>query len=310
VTPPRPSLPDEDGYELWLRYRRMADDALRERCARQIERLVATLDSPTVDAALRELSRGLAGLTGQAPSRGGTADGRGALVLATRQSGGSLVAGLEARLERAGREGFVISSSDDRTLIAANEDIGLLYGSFHLLRLLSTGAAIDALSVVSQPRLGLRVLDHWDNLDRTVERGYAGFSLWDWHKLPDYLDPRYVDYARACASLGINGSVLTNVNANALVLSDQYIEKVAALAEVFRPYGVRTYLTARFSAPIELDGLPTADPRDKDVQQWWRRRVDAIYRKIPDFGGFAVKANSEGQPGPQSYGRSHAEGAN
>jgi alpha-glucuronidase len=143
-----------------------------------------------------------------------------------------------------------------------------------------------------------------------VERGYAGFSLWDWHKLPDYLDPRYTDYARACASLGINGSVLTNVNANALVLSDLWLEKVAALARVFRPYAVRVYLTARFSAPIELDGLDTADPRDKDVQAWWRRRVDHIYEVIPDFGGFLVKANSEGQPGPQNYGRSHAEGAN
>jgi alpha-glucuronidase len=219
---------------------------------------------------------------------------------------------LSSQLERAGREGYVLSASPERNgcVIAANETIGLLYGSFALLREVQTHADTRLLNVVSRPRIGLRVLDHWDNLDRTVERGYAGFSLWDWQKLPDYLDPRYVDYARACASVGINGSVLTNVNANALVLTDQYVEKVAALANVFRPYGIRVYLTARFSAPMELDGLATADPCDKEVQQWWRRRVDAIYRQIPDFGGFAVKANSEGQPGPQNYGRSHAEGAN
>ena len=154
------------------------------------------------------------------------------------------------------------------------------------------------------------MLNHWDNLDRTVERGYAGFSLWDWHKLPDYLSPRYTDYARANASIGINGTVLTNVNANALVLTPMYLEKAAALADVFRPYGIRVYLTARFSAPVEIGDLETADPLDPDVQAWWKAKADEIYRHIPDFGGFLVKANSEGQPGPQDYGRSHAEGAN
>jgi alpha-glucuronidase len=143
-----------------------------------------------------------------------------------------------------------------------------------------------------------------------VERGYAGFSLWDWHKLPDYLDPRYTDYARANASLGINGSVLTNVNANALVLTPLYLEKAAALADVFRPYGIRVYLTARFSAPVEIGGLETADPLKPEVREWWALKVAEVYEAIPDFGGFLVKAHSEGQPGPQDYGRSHADGAN
>jgi alpha-glucuronidase len=156
----------------------------------------------------------------------------------------------------------------------------------------------------------LRVLDHWDNLDRTVERGYAGFSLWDWHKLPDYLDPRYTEYARANASIGLNGTVLTNVNANATVLTAAYLEKAAALADVFRPWGIRVYLTARFSAPMEIGGLETADPLAPGVARWWKDKADEIYGHIPDFGGFLVKANSEGQPGPQDYGRSHAEGAN
>ena len=147
-------------------------------------------------------------------------------------------------------------------------------------------------------------------MNRTVERGYAGMSIWDWHKLPDYIDQRYIDYARANASIGINGTVLTNVNANALILTNNYLTKVAALANVFRPYGLKVYLTARFSAPIEIGRLKTADPLDTQVREWWKKKIDSIYTFIPDFGGFLVKANSEGQPGPQNYGRNHADGAN
>ena len=196
------------------------------------------------------------------------------------------------------------------TVIAANTDIGVLYGVFRLLQLLQTGQPIDAVSLVEAPRIRHRLLNHWDNLNRTVERGYAGFSLWDWHKLPDYRSPRYTDYARANASIGINGTVLTNVNANATSLTAEYLGKAAALADVFRPYGIRVYLTARFSAPIEIGGLATADPLDPAVAAWWKRKADEIYGFIPDFGGFLVKANSEGQPGPQDYGRTHADGAN
>jgi alpha-glucuronidase len=155
-----------------------------------------------------------------------------------------------------------------------------------------------------------RILDHWDNLDRTVERGYAGASLWEWDALPGTVSSRYLDYARANASIGINGAVLTNVNANAQVLTPAYLAKVKAIADELRPYGIAVYLTARFSAPIELGKLPSADPARPDVRAWWRAKVDEIYTAIPDFGGFLVKANSEGQPGPRDYGRSHADGAN
>ncbi len=226
----------------------------------------------------------------------------------------ALIAGLPLSLERAGREGYVIRSlsinQQPAIVIAANSDVGVLYGAFHFLRLIQTRQPLTALDIVSQPRTQIRVLNHWDNLDRHVERGYAGQSIWDWHKLPAYLDPRYTDYARACASLGINGAVLTNVNANATSLTPAYLEKAAALAGVFRPYGVRVYLTARFSAPIELGGLKTADPLDPQVRAWWKAKADEIYAQIPDFGGFLVKANSEGQPGPQDYKRTHADGAN
>ena len=225
-----------------------------------------------------------------------------------------MIAGLPLSLERAGREGFVIRSvvinQQPATVIAANSDVGVLYGAFHFLRLIQTRQPLTALDIVSQPRTQIRVLNHWDNLDRHVERGYAGQSIWDWHKLPAYLDPRYTDYARACASIGINGAVLTNVNANATSLTPAYLDKAAALAGCLRPYGVRVYLTARFSAPIELGGLKTADPLDPQVRAWWKAKADEVYARIPDFGGFLVKANSEGQPGPQDYKRTHADGAN
>ena len=201
-------------------------------------------------------------------------------------------------------------SGKDGIAIAANSDVGVLYGVFHFLRHLQTGKPLDSLRIVSAPKTKLRMLNHWDNLDRTIERGYAGFSLWDWHKLPDYIDPRYRDYARACASIGINATALTNVNSHSLILTRQYLVKAAALADVFRPYGIRVYLTARFSAPIEIGGLKTADPLDAGVIAWWRAKADEIYEILPDFGGFVVKANSEGQPGPHDYKRSHADGAN
>src|SRR4029078_2121892 len=158
-------------------------------------------------------------------------------------------------------------------VITGNSDVGALYGVFHFLRLLQTQQNIDHLSIFSTPKIQLRILNHWDNLNRTVERGYAGFSIWNWHTLPGYIDQRYKDYARANASIGLNGSVLTNVNANATVLSATYLEKVAALANVFRPYGIRVYLTARFSAPVELGRLRTADPLNDAVQQWWKDKV-------------------------------------
>jgi alpha-glucuronidase len=166
------------------------------------------------------------------------------------------------------------------------------------------------LAANESPALDLRMLNHWDNLTRHVERGYAGIALWNWHTLPDYKDPRYYDYARANASLGINAVTVTNVNANALVLTKPYLEKLQALADIFRPYGIRLFLTARFSAPIELDKFKTADPLDEGVKAWWKKKTDEIYQYIPDFGGFLVKANSEGQPGPQNYKRNHADGAN
>jgi alpha-glucuronidase len=302
----------EDGHDLWLRYRPV-EAVYVERYRARATQIVAPAGSPTLEAARRELSMGLSGLLGTSVPESREVSSNGAVLLGTPGTSAAIAA-LKLDLAPAGREGYVIRSATvggrNVIAIAAHEHIGVLRGVFHFLRLLQTRASIDALDISSAPAIQHRVLNHWDNLDGTVERGYAGASIWDWHKLPDYLDPRYERYARACASVGIDGTVLTNVNANAVVLTPAYIAKAAALAGVLRPYGLRIYLSARFSAPIEIGGLKTADPLDAQVQAWWRAKADEIYRAIPDFGGFLVKANSEGQPGPQDYRRSHAEGAN
>jgi alpha-glucuronidase len=185
-----------------------------------------------------------------------------------------------------------------------------LYGSFALLRLVQRLEPVGSVALASSPRVQLRMLNHWDNPDGSVERGYAGGSLWKWYELPERIDPRYRDYARANASIGINGTVVNNVNASARFLTEEYLQKVAALAGVFRPYGIKVYLSVYFAAPKTLGGLQTSDPLDPQVRGWWTEKVKEIYRIIPDFGGFLVKANSEGEPGPQDYGRTHADGAN
>ncbi len=289
----------EDGYDLWLRYRPLA---AAQRPA--IRAVAPVADTPTLKIARAELQRGLDSLVGGAPVLDGPS-----IVLGTPSSSPA-VAALNLPLKAAGDEGYLIRTVGKTTVIAANNDIGVLYGVFHYLRLVQTGRGVDKLDILSAPKVNHRLLNHWDNLDGHVERGYAGASLWDWWKLPDYKDPRYVDYARANASIGINGAVLNNVNAKADSLTAPYIAKAGALADVFRPYGIKVYLSARFSAPIEIGGLKTADPLDPAVRAFWKAKADEIYKVIPDFGGFLVKANSEGQPGPQDYGRTHVDGAN
>ncbi|HEY1130413.1 MAG TPA: alpha-glucuronidase family glycosyl hydrolase [Roseateles sp.] len=307
---PAGSAPVEDGYDLWLRYRALPPAPQAQLLARARRIVHAEPASPTLQAAVAELKRGVAGLTGREPaSSAQPVDG--ALMLVTPANA---PAGVELPWGQLGREGHVLRSlrlgGRAVTLIAANTDVGLLYGSFAWLRAAQTGIDLSRLDQRAVPQVGLRLLNHWDNLDRTVERGYAGASIWDWWKLPGILDARYKDYARANASLGLNGTVLNNVNAKADSLTAPFLAKAAALAHVFRPYGIKVWLSARFSAPVELGGLTTADPLDPAVRAWWKAKADEIYRTIPDFGGFLVKANSEGQPGPQDYGRNHADGAN
>ncbi|MEP6901728.1 MAG: alpha-glucuronidase family glycosyl hydrolase [Actinomycetota bacterium] len=303
----------EDGYRLWLRY-----DALSEASANvyrvQIKSLVIKKSFETF-AAQSEFETGLNGLLGGKIPVNETLVADGALVIGTPKNSPFIASlKLDKQLAALGNEGFVIRTMKfknvNATVIASNGEIGALYGAFHFLRLIQTLQPINALNISEKPRLQIRMLDHWDNLNRSVERGYAGKSLWDWEALPDKIDPRYKDYARANASIGINGSALNNVNADAKILTAEYLKKVAAIADVFRPYGIKVYLSARFSAPMELGGLLTADPFDEGVKDWWKKKADEIYKVIPDFGGFLVKANSEGQPGPQTYNRTHVDGAN
>lgn len=293
----------EDGYDLWLRYVPVKDAKRLSEYKKQIKAIAIYGNSPTIQAATEELNRGLSGLLGKTPPLSKT----GNLIIGVNQNFSKLTKEI---LLSVGNEGFIINSKNGNIVITANTDKGVLYGVFHFLRLLQTGQSLSDLNIIEKPKVKVRILNHWDNLNRHVERGYAGQSIWDWHRLPDYIDPRYKDYARANASIGINGVSPINVNANAQTLTPQYLAKVKALADVFRPYGIKMYLTARFSAPIEIGKLKTADPLDPSVQKWWKDKVDEIYTYIPDFGGFLVKANSEGQPGPQNYGRNHADGAN
>ena len=301
----------EDGYRLWLRYEPISNADLLKSYRATIQNLHFYGSSPHLDVAKKEMLTGLDGLLGKTYNTG-TEVGHGSVLVYSQQSGALVEADFD--YDALGDEGFYIRTIQPNqrkiTLITAKTDKGILYAVFHYLRLLQTHQDIRDLDITSIPGIRHRVLNHWDNLDRHVERGYAGQSIWNWHTLPGYIDQRYIDYARANASIGINGTVLTNVNANALVLTPPYLQKVKALADVFRPYGIKVYLTARFSAPVEIGKLRTADPMNDTVRTWWKNKAKEIYQLIPDFGGFLVKANSEGQPGPQNYNRSHADGAN
>ncbi|HEY4299972.1 MAG TPA: alpha-glucuronidase family glycosyl hydrolase [Candidatus Didemnitutus sp.] len=309
------TLRAEDGYRLWLRYDPITDTARRQAAAALCtEIVVPERPRPAVAAARDELVAGLRGLLGVELPVVNRPDRDNALVLATPRDPEIARLVSETDLRAAGEEGYILRrvavAGGHRLLVVANRDIGLLYGAFALLRQLQTGQPIDAINLVSAPRIQRRLLDHWDNLDRSIERGYAGDSIWEWFYLPGIRSPRYRDYARACASIGLNGTVLNNVNADPLILTSPYLAKVAAIAAELRPYGIKVYLSVRFSAPIEVGGLKTADPFEPAVAEWWRAKAAEIYRAIPDFGGFVVKANSEGEPGPQDYHRTHADGAN
>jgi alpha-glucuronidase len=306
--------PDEDGWQLWLRYPKVAVPGRLAEYQAALTHVVKAGGSATLQAAEAELLKGISGLTGIMIPVADQPIRDGAVVLGTPASSPIVRALALPALGAAGNEGYVVQAATTggkaAIVVAANTDVGVLHGAFALLRHLACHRTVQGLALASAPRIQRRILDHWDNLDGSIERGYAGRSLWDWGALPAMVAPRYTDYARAAASIGINGVVLNNVNADPRILTGPYLDKVAALAAALRPYGIAVYLAAQFAAPIKIGGLSTADPLDGAVRQWWVDEANTIYRKIPDFGGFLVKANSEGQPGPGDYGRTHADGAN
>ncbi|MET9311883.1 alpha-glucuronidase family glycosyl hydrolase [Kribbella sp. NPDC003505] len=293
--------PNEDGYDLWLRYRLVDDSALLSRYRAAFTHVVVLGNHAVLRSAGAELARGLSGLLGRSiPVRDQI--GNGAVVVG---------AGADSAL---GPEGFTIKRRADRLEITASGESGALYGAFRFLQQLQRRRPLDRLDLTDRPAAPLRMLNHWDNLNGSIERGYAGKSIFAWDELPG-LRERYVDYARILASVGINHTVVNNVNASVEFLRSERLPGLAALAGVLRSWGVRLWLSANYAAPITLtkdqpSPITVADPLDPRVQQWWQDKIAEIYRLIPDFGGFLVKANSEGQPGPLDYGRTHAEGAN
>ena len=268
----------EDGSQLWLRYNKVNTCQVK-----------TNGQSPTIDIAVRELSDYYQGPTVT-------------LVIDKEQK------------EPLINDGFIIKND---TIKACN-DLGLLYGAYELLRLQKENNPLlrskeFTRGIKSEPYYSLRLLNHWDNLDGSIERGYAGNSIFwdkDQAKLSKNNTQRLIEYARANASIGINGTVLNNVNASPKILTKPYLQEVKRIADILRPYGIRVYLSINFATPLALKQTKTADPLDKKVAEWWKKKAKEIYKLIPDFGGFLVKANSEGQPGPFDYNRSHADGAN
>jgi len=316
----------DDGYNLWFSHKELDNTAILDKYKQVISSIVIEGDSDTLGIVREEVKKGLEGLFGiDIPVRNRLSQNAALVIGTPAQSQIIQELNLSEELAKLGHEGFLIRSTrlegTPLIIIAANEDTGLLYGSFHLLRLMQIEQSLADIHIRSKPRIKYRLLNHWDNLDRSVERGYAGKSLWKWDELPEMIDQRHRDYAKANASIGINGTVVNNVNANPIFLTADYIAKLKALADVFRPYGIRLFISIRFSSPLKpesrrfsrrggIGSLETADPLDPDVRQWWKEKVKEVYNSIPDFGGFLVKANSEGMPGPQDYNRSHADGAN
>ena len=268
----------EDGSQLWLRYNKVNTCQVK-----------TNGQSPTIDIAVRELSDYYQGPT--------------VTLMIDKEQKEPLI-----------NDGFIIKND---TIKACN-DLGLLYGAYELLRLQKEDNPLlrskeFARGIKSEPYYSLRLLNHWDNLDGSIERGYAGKSIFwdkDQAKLSKNNTQRLIEYARANASIGINGTVLNNVNASPKILTKPYLQEVKRIADILRPYGIRVYLSINFATPLALKQTKTADPLDKKVAEWWKKKAKEIYKLIPDFGGFLVKANSEGQPGPFDYNRSHADGAN
>lgn len=291
----------DDGYRLWLKYDLLKDSKQRQNYAQLTKFIALSADNQIIKTASEELQIGLQGLLGE----------KAPIVKSATEGGVILKITDEIQtLSGSSKESYALYTEKGNIIIAAKSAPGVLYGAFALLRKIQTGASLQNLKETDSPKIQLRMLNHWDNPLGTIERGYAGSSLWKWYELPENLDPRYKEYARANASIGINAVAVNNVNASARFLTKEYLVKVKALADVFRPYGIKVFLSINFASPKILDKYKTSDPLDPAVRQWWKDKAKEVYNTIPDFGGFLVKANSEGEPGPQEYGRTHADGAN
>jgi alpha-glucuronidase len=309
----------ENGYKAWLRFAPVANSQQLE-AYRAWGREIVTAGpmSEVLETAVTELADGLRSMLGTAPVRTGSAAHAQSILLGVQGQSEVIdeaLTTLTASLPD--RDGYVIktASAEGRRLLvlAGQSEKGALYAVFHLLRLMQCGESLDELAIAEAPKNGLRMMNQWDNMNGSIERGYAGKSIFyrDNEIVKDMTRVR--DYARLLASVGINAIAVNNVNVHqteTMLITEKLLPDVARLASVFRRYGIRTFLSINFASPMQIGGLPTADPLDPDVKRWWKERADAIYRHIPDFGGFLVKADSEFRPGPFTYGRDHADGAN
>ncbi|MCI3925115.1 alpha-glucuronidase [Paenibacillus sp. TRM 82003] len=303
-------------YDAWLQLEKVKDRKQAAGYKARLARIAAEDGGEVLATAKSELADGLRRLLGIRAEFAGTSEGGPGpeLVLATAQ-GALLEASERAEAEALGEEGYLLRTSGERLVIAAKTERGALYGVYHLLRLLALGESIDALNVVEQPKHRYRMLNHWDNMDGSIERGYAGRSIFfDRNKFVGQAKrKRIADYARLLASVGMNALTINNVNVHEVessLIDDKFLGDVADVAAIFRRFGVKLYLSANYASPITIGGLTTSDPLDPAVRAWWKEAVAKVYKYVPDFGGFVVKADSEGRPGPFTYGRDHADGAN
>lgn len=304
----------DDGYRLWLKYDMITNSQLLDSYKEAISSVVVRGNSETIRIAENELLTGLNGLLGSTIKASGGAVDNGTVLVGTYDNLPILKdSEIDNNIVKLGREGFIISTAvineKQSIIITANKDIGILYGVFNFLKLIQTHRDISNIDIVLAPKTKLRMLNHWDMYNRAHEYNSLP-SIWEWHTLPVYIKQRYIDYARANASIGINGISPNCVDADPRFLTHEYLEKLKVLADTFRPYGIQMFMSPNFNAPMSLGGLKTADPNTSEVREWWTAKVKEIYELIPDFGGFLVKANSEDEPGPGDFGKTQAEGAN
>ncbi|MEX2092512.1 MAG: alpha-glucuronidase family glycosyl hydrolase, partial [Pirellulales bacterium] len=312
LAPAAPALA-ETGYDAWLRYAPISDRAARERYDTLPAVVVALGDSPIVAAAQDELTRGVRGMLGRTLRSANELPAEGAIILGTYDAVAGVLKSL-GKLPELPPEGFWLKSitvdGKNHLVITAPTERGVLYGTFTLLRMIGLETPIADLNVRDKPYAPIRILNHWDNLDGTIERGYAGRSIfWENGHVTKDLG-RVRDYARLMASVGINGCSINNVNADVRVISADLLPEVARVADVFRPYGVKLFISLDFASPRKIGGISTFDPLDPAAVDFWKRKVDEVYKAIPDLGGFVLKADSEGRLGPSEYGRTHADAAN
>lgn len=305
-------------YKAWLKYYRLENKELLNFYKQLFRKVTVREDSVITSNSVKELKAGLYGMLGIRPVISDIFTGEEGLILGSIEGGSEISMQLsQDEKDSIGEEGFIIRLKTEnnlrRLLVAGKTPEGLMYGVFSLLRLIQTETAPQALPRIENPVNQLRTINHWDNIDKSIERGYAGGSIFfKDNKITGNLS-RIVDYARMLAATGINAITINNVNVHqfeTLLITERYIKDVIKLNEIFRGYGIKLFLSINFASTLEIGNLATADPLDENVRQWWKDKADYIYSNIPDFGGFLVKADSEGRPGPFTYGRTHADGAN